>query len=158
MSIRCHNTGGSLTIKIHQLVVHVAQQVDTYGTVGLCSEDSAESIHAIVNMLARRYAALDSNRRSIQVMRALDMRKRTSAAKLSSKKAHGKDINEKRKRVQGSGASHPVDAQASIDLPSSKPPLLFSRSHRSCQRRLRHDRKLLCIHHAWEPVLLFPSS
>jgi len=36
--------------------------LDKYGTVGLFTEDSLDSIHAIVNQLARRYASLEQHK------------------------------------------------------------------------------------------------
>ena len=92
---------GSITIKIHMLRDHVKKQLNAYGTIGLFVEDSVESIHAIVNILARRYAALDPERRSTQVMRALAMRNQMSLSKLSRMKEAGIDISKKRKRKQG---------------------------------------------------------
>ncbi len=46
-----------------------------YGTLGFFAEDSMESIHAIVNALARIFAALDMKRRLVQIMRGLASRK-----------------------------------------------------------------------------------
>jgi hypothetical protein len=47
-------TTGSITIKIHQLC-HVAEQVDTCGTVGLVAEDSAEpSMQSSTSLLVDR--------------------------------------------------------------------------------------------------------
>ena len=92
---------GSITIKIHMLFNHVKKQLNKYGTIGLFVEDSVKSIHAIVNILAHWYAALNPERRSTQVMRALAMWNKTSISKLSRKKDDGKDIQRKRKRDQG---------------------------------------------------------
>jgi len=100
-------------IKIHQLL-HVIEQLILYGMIGLFAEDSAESIHAIVNLLARRYAALDSSRRATQVMRALEMRKRNAAAKLAEDKEKGKDITKKQKREQGKSAIT-LDSSTAVD-------------------------------------------
>lgn len=46
------NTKGSVTIKIHQVNDHTENQLNEYSTVGLFAEDSAESIHAIINLLS----------------------------------------------------------------------------------------------------------
>jgi hypothetical protein len=96
------DTKGSVTIKIHQVVNHTENQLNEYGNVGLFAEDSAESIHEIINSLSGRYAALDSSRRVTQVMRALEMWRKMATKKLSAKKEKGSDITAgKRKRVQG---------------------------------------------------------
>jgi hypothetical protein len=92
---------GSITIKIHMLVDHVEKQLNKYGTIGLFVEDSVESIHALVNIYNRRYAALDPEWRATQVMRVLEMQKKMSAPKRSREKEAGKNINKKRKREQG---------------------------------------------------------
>ena len=39
-----------------------------YGTIGLFAEDAMEYIHAIVNLLARQYAALDGERWATQII------------------------------------------------------------------------------------------
>jgi uncharacterized protein YutE (UPF0331/DUF86 family) len=70
---------------------HVEKQLKMYGTIGLLVKDSVKSIQAIVNILAHRYAALDPERRSTQVMRALTMWNKTSISKLSRIKEAGKD-------------------------------------------------------------------
>jgi len=103
------DSAGSVTIKIHQLVDHTAKQLTEYGTIGLLAEDSVESIHAIVNVLARWYATLDSNRRSTQVMRALTMRKMTSTKKLAKKvrerQQRGQEEEESTRKKGGWGHS-----------------------------------------------------
>jgi hypothetical protein len=57
---------------------HVERLLDRYGVIGFFSEDAMESIHVIVNALARRYTALDATRKVKQVNRALESRKQNS--------------------------------------------------------------------------------
>ena len=47
------NTKGSITIKIHLLSAHLMEQISLYSAIGVFCEDSLESIHAIVNLVAR---------------------------------------------------------------------------------------------------------
>jgi hypothetical protein len=94
-------SSGSTTIKIHHLVFHTTEVLDTYGTIGFWAEDAVESIHAIVNVLSRRYAALDPSRRATQIMRASEARKEAKSAVLQSKRAAGKSTDNKRKRKNG---------------------------------------------------------
>jgi hypothetical protein len=74
------NCSGSVTPKVHLLKEHVERLLECYDTVGLFAEDAMESIHAIINALARRYCALDATRRTKQIARSLEGRKRTSLA------------------------------------------------------------------------------
>jgi hypothetical protein len=39
--------------------VSTTEVLDLYGTIGFWAEDAVESIHSILNVLIRRYAALD---------------------------------------------------------------------------------------------------
>ena len=50
------NTKGRITIKIHPLAAHLMEQISLYGTIGVFCEDSLESIHAIVKLVAIIYA------------------------------------------------------------------------------------------------------
>jgi hypothetical protein len=74
--------------------------VETYGTIGIFAEDAMESIHAIINELARRYAPLDATRRTKQTVRALGGRKLTSMATKALKVEERKPPR-KRSRRQG---------------------------------------------------------
>jgi hypothetical protein len=74
------NCSGSVTTKLHLLKDHVKRLLETYGTIGLFAEDAMESIHAIINELARRYAPLDGTRKVKQIVRALSGRTITSVA------------------------------------------------------------------------------
>jgi predicted hotdog family 3-hydroxylacyl-ACP dehydratase len=73
-------TSGSVTVKLHFLIMHTKQLLFAYGTIGFWAEDAVESIHAIVNLLARRYAALDPKRRAVQVFRSLHARQQEATA------------------------------------------------------------------------------
>jgi hypothetical protein len=57
-----HTRKGSITLKIHHLMDHVKKPLEETGTVGFWAEDAVESIHAIVNSLARRYASLNNKK------------------------------------------------------------------------------------------------
>jgi hypothetical protein len=94
------NCSGSVTTKIHLLKDHVKRLLETYGTIGLFAEDAMESIHAIINELARRYAPLDGARKVKQTVRALAGRKRTSVA-TEAMKAHECKPPKKGSRRQG---------------------------------------------------------
>ena len=101
---------GSITIKIHMLVFHTQFFLQIYGTIGFWAEDSVESIHAIANALARRYAALSPEMRATCIFRALAARKTRQAAQLKAKLEGGgsrgsTDFNRKRKRIQGHSSS-----------------------------------------------------
>jgi hypothetical protein len=91
---------GSVTPTLHLLKEHVKRLLEMYGTIGLFSEDAMESIHAVVNALARRYAALDTERRVIQSTRSMEGRKRTGIAATKRKINEHKPII-KRRRTQG---------------------------------------------------------
>lgn len=59
-----------------------------------------KSIHVIINGLAQRYAALDSKRRTTQIVRANESRKLTSVAN-EKRKADERKPAKKRSRTQG---------------------------------------------------------
>jgi len=70
-------------------------------------------IHAIVNTLARRYAALDPSRRTTQIIRALEGRKQRKEVDLKAElEKKGDDIKKKRSRKQG----RPSDETASLPV------------------------------------------
>ena len=93
---------GSVTIKMHFLVHHTELMLNLFGTIGFFAEDSMESIHAIVNRLAIRFAAIDKRGRCIQVLRVLAARKtQSTTAAVEKKEVHGVEGGRKRKRVQG---------------------------------------------------------
>jgi hypothetical protein len=108
------NCSGSITTKVHLLKEHVKRLLEFYGTVGLFAEDAMESIHAIINGLARRYCALDKKRRTTQIVRGVEGRKRMSVAKEMMKPAL------KRSRRQGVvrdvGATTPEIADDNYDV------------------------------------------
>jgi hypothetical protein len=58
----------------------VKHLLETYGTIGIFAEDAMESIHVIINELARRYTPHDATRRVKQVVRSLSGRALTSVA------------------------------------------------------------------------------
>ena len=102
------HSNGSVTLKIHQMVSHTQEWLKIYGTVGLFTEDSVESIHAIVNALARRYASLDKERKATQIMRAIESRKMMS-------NAEEEKSTKKRKRRQGrTDGTAPEEAVANV--------------------------------------------
>lgn len=109
---------GSITIKIHMLVFHALIFLDEYGTIGFWTEDAVESIHAIVNTLARRYAALDLGRRAHQVLRMLTARKQKKDVDLKAKveKEDEDGFRKKRSRVQGSRVNQPVADEPNQDI------------------------------------------
>ncbi len=69
---------GTITIKMYHLVHHLKEVLEKYGTIGLFTEDAMESIHAIVNELARQYSLLDYTRRAQQTVRVLASRKKNN--------------------------------------------------------------------------------
>ena len=69
------NTKGSITIKIHLMEAHLMEQISLYGTIGVLCEDSLESIHAIVNSVARIYATTPANKWAGLVFKTLHARK-----------------------------------------------------------------------------------
>lgn len=102
-------------------------------TVGLLAEDSGQSIHAIVYHLARRYASLDPKRRAVQVMRALEMRKKTATNefKEGKRKEHWrKEKKGETERMMGPLKSHlirpfltpPMRSFSSLKVPPMPPP------------------------------------
>ena len=101
--------GISITIKAHMLV-HLLLFLKEYGPPGLFAEDSVEALHAVVNELGRRYAALDHAKKFKQTVFALrgrkmvsnnDEKKKAAATKVKSSDA-GTSAR-KRKPKQGSG-------------------------------------------------------
>jgi hypothetical protein len=62
--------------------------------------DAMESIHAVINALARRYAALDGARKATQVTRAVEGRKRNAVEMESRRVVDSKPVP-KRSRRQG---------------------------------------------------------
>jgi hypothetical protein len=80
----------------------VKRLLEFYDTIGLFPEDVMESIHAIVNALARRYAALDAERMVIQSTRSFEGRKRSAIATQMQKVDESKPPT-KRRRRQGAG-------------------------------------------------------
>jgi antitoxin component of RelBE/YafQ-DinJ toxin-antitoxin module len=95
------HSDGSVTIKIHQLVHHFKEMLERYGTIGLFAEDGMESIHAVVNRLARQYASLDPKRRATQIIRQTAGRKRTSTLREKEIMEQKGEQNKKRQRIQG---------------------------------------------------------
>jgi hypothetical protein len=94
-----NTTKGRITVKVHHLL-HLEKMLEEFGTAGFFAEDAIESIHAIVNVLCRRYASLDKRKKILQIHRALEQRKKTT---IKEQKERKKDGNEKKKRsrVQG---------------------------------------------------------
>jgi hypothetical protein len=74
--------------------------LESYDTVGPFPKDAMESIHAIVNALARQYAALNATRKLKQINRALESRKQTSVTIAKTKVDECKPTK-KRSRRQG---------------------------------------------------------
>jgi di/tripeptidase len=100
------NCDGSVTTKIHLLVMHAEWYLRTYGTIGFFTEDALESIHAIVNRLAKTYAALDKTRRGTQILRAMASRK---SEMLDRVKEETEKYGEKgKKRIRARQGSKPV--------------------------------------------------
>jgi hypothetical protein len=93
-------TQGSITVKIHHLMEHTKRLISTTGTVGFWSEDPVESIHAVFNILGRRYASLDRTKRTEQIHRALQQKKVSADRDMAQKKAAGREPK-KRARRQG---------------------------------------------------------
>lgn len=91
---------GSITVKMHHLLIHLRRLLEEFGTIGLFAEDGAESIHAIVNTLARRFASLDKRRRIKQIVRSLEQRKKSKQRNQKEEKEAGCE-KKKRSRVQG---------------------------------------------------------
>jgi hypothetical protein len=91
---------GTITIKMHHLVHHLKEVLANYGTIGLFTEDAMESIHAIVNELARRYSSLDYTRRAKQTVRVLASRKKNNVTQRKVKK-------EKAEKKGGCGCEPP---------------------------------------------------
>ena len=60
---------------MHILAAHLAEQIGIYGTIGMFCEDSLESIHAIVNSVARIYASAPAKERTGLVFQSLHARK-----------------------------------------------------------------------------------
>ena len=93
--------------------------LEIYGTVGLFAEDAMESIHAIINGLARRYCALDATRRTTQIARSLESRKRTSVGN-EMRRVDESKASRKRSRRQGvsrnMGATTPEIADDKYDV------------------------------------------
>jgi hypothetical protein len=106
----------SVILKIHQLFVHALEQLEKYGTLGLFAEDPVESIHAIVNTLARQYAPLESQRRLQQVFRGLQAR-RTMHSRVQKQQKVDEKAPPKRQRKQGErvGGSESIDRAAMVD-------------------------------------------
>jgi hypothetical protein len=94
------NSTGSITIKIHHLFHHCREMLIRYGTIGLFAEDAMESIHAIVNLLACQYAALDGERRATQIIRQRSGRKSAAIKRSAERKEATGNPDKKRKRGQ----------------------------------------------------------
>jgi len=95
------HSDGSVTIKIHMLVHHFLEMLKRYGTIGLFAEDGMESIHAVINTLARQYASLDPKRRATQIIRQTAGRKRTSTLREIETIEIKGEQKKKRQRIQG---------------------------------------------------------
>ena len=88
-------TNGSITIKLHILAAHLAEQIATFGTIGMFCEDSLESIHAIVNSVARVYSMAPPKERAGLVFKSLHARKRG--------KRNDDKLEKSKKKLTGSG-------------------------------------------------------
>jgi hypothetical protein len=95
------HSDGSVTIKLHMLVHHFIEMLNRYGTIGLFAEDGMESIHAVVNTLARQYASLDPKRRATQIIRQTAGRKRISTLRETETMEKKGEQKKKRQRIQG---------------------------------------------------------
>jgi hypothetical protein len=95
------HSNGSVTIKIHMLVQHLIEMMNRHGTIGLFAEDGMESIHALVNTLARQYASLDPTRRVTQIVRQTAGRSRIATKKETETMEQKGEQNKKRRRTQG---------------------------------------------------------
>jgi len=97
------NCDGSVTTKIHLLVMHAKWYLRTYGTIGFFTEDALESIHAIVNRLAKTYASLDKTRRGTQILRAMASRKSEMLDRVQEEtKKYGEKGKQRKRARQGS--------------------------------------------------------
>jgi hypothetical protein len=100
-----NKSSSNVTYKMHLLFAHLQDRLSTYHTVGLFSEDSMESIHAVINRLDRVYASLDSERKTKAILQSITATKKRSVAVQSnklSKSDSARDIMlQKQKRRQG---------------------------------------------------------
>jgi hypothetical protein len=85
---------------MHHLVHHLKEVLAKYGTIGLFTEDSMESIHAIVNELTWRYSFFNYTRRAQQTARVLASRKKNNVTQRKVKK-------EKAEKKGGCGCEPP---------------------------------------------------
>jgi hypothetical protein len=90
---------------MHLLFAHLQDRLSAYHTVNLFSEDSMESIHAVINRLDRVYASLDSEWKTKAILQSITATKKQSVAVQSnklSKSDSARDIMlQKQKRRQG---------------------------------------------------------
>jgi hypothetical protein len=56
---------------MHLLFSYLQHCIEKYYTVGLFSEDSMESIHAVLNRLDPVYASLDSEKKAKAILQSL---------------------------------------------------------------------------------------
>jgi hypothetical protein len=66
---------------MHLLFAHLQHHIDKYHAIGLFSEDSMKSIHAIINRLDHVYASLDSEWKPKAILKLLTARKMWTLAK-----------------------------------------------------------------------------
>jgi hypothetical protein len=89
---------------MHLLFAHLQSHLERYHTAGLFSEDSMESIHAVINRLDRVYASLDSERKTKAILQSITATKKRSLAKQNAQisKNANKDVPiMKQKQRQG---------------------------------------------------------
>jgi hypothetical protein len=112
-------SSSNITYKMHLLFAHLEDRLKTYRTIGLFSEDSMESIHAVVNRLDRVYASLDSERKTKAILQSLEATKKRSLTKQSTQIIESLkkgEVKEKKKRRQGVGKATNYDANIADDF------------------------------------------
>lgn len=89
MAVRAEIYGGKhkkehSPLKVHILEVHLPAFAEKWGSVGLFAEDAAESIHALMNKLHRRYACIrgdvERDKAMINGLRLLQSKRVASAS------------------------------------------------------------------------------
>lgn len=84
-----------ISLKVHLIETHLVEFALRWHSTGLFSEDAAESIHALTNRLARRYACIRGNERKLRLMNiALQVQQNNEIIKASqqfaARRARGK--------------------------------------------------------------------
>ena len=113
-----------ISLKFHLIETHLIDMAKRFGTTGLFAEDGAESIHALIMGLERRFASVKGAQKDKSIVAALEMMQNEEAQRASidrqerrARKPSGKPPAAKRARTAATTAPATTSATAPATAP-----------------------------------------